>query len=288
MIIKTSDSNSIKPFIDKLYLPPPSSHKGQNGKVLVIGGSSLFHSASIWAAETASHFVDMVHYSSTEENNEIVLSLKKKFRNGMVIHQKDIENYIKEDDAILLGPGMIRGKTKEATYTRELTQRLIQDFPNKKFVFDAGALQMMDKEWLKLLKVRPILTPQTKEFESLFAQSIHQMTVEQKASVVAEKAKKYNCAILLKTVVDIISDGEEVFIIEGGNPGLTKGGTGDVLAGLAVNFFAKNNAVISAVLSSYILKKSADRLFLDKGYWYNINDIIDAIPRVLSALLKNQ
>lgn len=288
MIIKTSDSNSIKPFIDKLYLLPPSSHKGQNGKVLVIGGSSLFHSASIWAAETASHFVDMVHYSSTEENNEIVLSLKKKFRNGMVIHQKDIENYIKEDDAILLGPGMIRGKTKEATYTRELTQRLIQDFPNKKFVFDAGALQMMDKEWLKLLKVRPILTPQTKEFESLFAQSIHQMTVEQKASVVAEKAKKYNCAILLKTVVDIISDGEEVFIIEGGNPGLTKGGTGDVLAGLAVNFFAKNNAVISAVLSSYILKKSADRLFLDKGYWYNINDIIDAIPRVLSALLKNQ
>ncbi len=288
MLIKTSDTNSIKRFIDKLYIPPKGSHKGQNGKVLVIGGSSLFHSASIWAAEVASHFVDMVHYSSTEENNEIVLSLKKKFRNGMVVHQKDIENYVNEDDAILLGPGMLRGEGEEATYTHDLSQRLIQQFPQKKFVFDAGALQMMDPQWLKLLKEKPILTPQAREFETLFGQSIHEMSVEQKVNIVVQKAKKYNCLILLKAVVDIISDGQDVIIIEGGNQGLTKGGTGDVLAGLAVSLFAKNNALVSAVLSSFLLKKTSDKLFKELGYWYNIRNIIDAIPRVLSALLKHQ
>ena len=86
----------------------PNSHKGQNGRVLIIGGSSLFHSSSIWAAEIASYFVDIVHYSSTKENNEIFLSLKKKFRNGIVVEQKDLDEYVKEDDAILVGPGMLR------------------------------------------------------------------------------------------------------------------------------------------------------------------------------------
>jgi len=63
MIIKTSDANLVKTFLSKLRLPKSNSHKGQNGRVLIIGGSSLFHSASLWATEVASHFCDMVHYS---------------------------------------------------------------------------------------------------------------------------------------------------------------------------------------------------------------------------------
>ena len=79
MLIKTSDLNSTVLNIKKLYIPDKNSHKGKNGKVLIIGGSKLFHAASIWAAESASHIVDIVHYSSTLENNEVMVSLKKKF-----------------------------------------------------------------------------------------------------------------------------------------------------------------------------------------------------------------
>ena len=85
MLIKTSDSKLVKSFLSKLSLPKPNSHKGQNGRVLIIGGSSLFHSASLWAAEVASHFCDMVHYSSTEENQKIFLPtifLEKTFFGG--------------------------------------------------------------------------------------------------------------------------------------------------------------------------------------------------------------
>ncbi len=302
MLIKTSDPKSIKPFIDKLFIPKPDSHKGQNGKVLVIGGSKLFHSASIWAAEVVSHFVDMVHYSSTTENNEIFSAVKKKFRNGIVVQQKELEYYVEEDDVILLGPGMIRDDKysvssikyqvfekilnlkNEAEYTFQLTRYLLEKYADKKFVLDAGALQMMEPEWLKRLKVPAIITPHQKEFEQLFSTSVSQLSVDQKAEEVKKKAKQYSCVILMKAVDDYISDGEKTFIVSGGNAGLTKGGTGDVLAGLTAGFYSKNSNLNSCVLASFLLKKTAEELFLQKGYWYNNSDIISTIPKVLKNL----
>ncbi len=112
MVIKTNDPKTYKSFLKYIPIPKPNSHKGQNGKVLIIGGSSLFHASSIWAAEMASHLVDMVHYASTRENEEILVALKKRFRNGIVVKQKDIPLYIEEDDSILIGPGMVNGQKK--------------------------------------------------------------------------------------------------------------------------------------------------------------------------------
>jgi len=309
MYIKTSDNKIIKTIVSKINTPKFNSHKGQNGRVLVIGGSSLFHSASLWAAEVASHFVDIVHYSSTKENEEVFLSLKKKFRNGIIVPQKHLTDYVREDDAVLVGPGMVRARsltfnvkprtrtssvqgrrstfsdilkiTNEAEYTYFLTKYLIENFPNKKFVFDAGALQMMDKDWLRNLKTPAIITPHQGEFEDLFKMPIKDKKLEEKVKIVQETAEKYKTVILLKAVVDIISDGRKNYVVEGGNAGLTKGGTGDVLAGLALSFYAKNEPLLSAVLASSVLKKAADGLFLKKGYWYNIFDLIEKIPEVL-------
>jgi NAD(P)H-hydrate epimerase len=97
-------------------------------------------------------------------------------------------------------------------------------------------------------------------------------------------AKKYNCVILLKSVDDIISDGKRAYTIKGGNAGLAKGGSGDVLAGLSCSFYAKNNVLLSALTSSILLKITAEKLFLTKGYWYNISDIIDKFPEILKSL----
>ncbi len=296
MIIRTSDINSIKPFIDKLKLPQSNSHKGQNGKVLIIGGSSLFHAASIWAAEISSYFVDIVHYSSTVENEKVFLSLKKKFINGIIVPKKDLCHYVREDDAILVGPGMLRkiliksqtptpnfqdliNIKDEGEYTYYLTKYLIENFSDKRYVFDAGSLQMMEKEWLLKLKQPPIITPHQIEFERLFKISIREKTKEEKAEIVKNTAREYKTTILLKAVYDIISDGEEVYFIEGGNPGLTKGGTGDVLAGITVSLYAKNKGLDSAVIASYLLKASGDDLYQEKGYWYNIDDIIQRVPK---------
>lgn len=292
MLISTKDKDVFLKIVKDFKLPKKDAYKGENGKVLIIGGSSLFHSASIWAAEMASHIVDMVHYSSTIENNEILTSIKKKFINGIVIARDDIFKYVEEDDSILVGPGMLRGEKNEklnskveSDYTRHIVKTLINKFPKKRFVFDAGALQMMDKEWLLELKEKPILTPHSIEFERLFGVLIKNESDLKKEKLVIETAKKYNCIILFKSVKDIISDGKTAYIIEGGNQGLSKGGTGDILAGLACSFYAKNKGFLSAVLASWIIKKTGDELFLKHGYWYNVSNIIDAIPNTLRVLL---
>lgn len=101
--------NSIKEAIDKVTRIDPQSHKGQNGRVLIIGGSSIFHSASLWSAEVASKFVDLVHYSSTVENQQVFINLKSKFTNGIIVPHEVLLDYVKEDDCILIGPGMERG-----------------------------------------------------------------------------------------------------------------------------------------------------------------------------------
>lgn len=304
MVIKISDEKIINNWLSKIYIPKSNSHKGQNGKLLIIGGSQLFHAACLWSAEVASHFVDLLHFSSTKENNEIFLTLKKIFRNGMIISQKDVFNYIKEDDVILVGPGMVRSENgilnfkfkisnlnelfsikDEGMFTAYLTKYLIDNFPTKKFVFDAGALQMMDKDWLLKLKTPAIITPHQKEFEKLFNLFFQDKTTDGKAEIVKEMAKKFNTVILMKAVDDIISDGKEIIIVRGGNQGLTKGGSGDVLAGLAAALYTKNKALNAAVISSILLKKSGEALFLKKGYWYNTSDLIKVIPEVLSHSL---
>ncbi len=302
MHIHTSNPKDIQPFLKHLFLPQSDSHKGQNGRVLVIGGSSLFHSASIWAAETASFFVDIVHYASTEENNAVFLSLKKKFQNGIVVSRKHIPDYMQEDDAVLVGPGMMRGGknskfeirnskfnellkiTDESLFTYLIIHYLICNFPEKRFVFDAGALQMMKKDWLLQLKTPPILTPHKGEFQQLFGESIEGKSEGDIQKTVEAHAKKYRCVILLKAVKDFISDGEHTFVVEGGNAGLTKGGTGDVLAGLSLGLYAKNNPFYSAVIASYLLKKSADELYKKQKGWFTVANLIQTIPQTLASL----
>ncbi len=304
--INTTDIKSFQPFVSKLKIPSSHSHKGQNGKVLIIGGSTLFHSASLWAAEIASHFADMVHYASTEENIEVFLSLKKQFRNGIIVHQKDLLDYVAEDDAILIGPGMVRSSLSNPNYelritnyekilqvedegelTYRLTEHLLHKFPGKKFVLDAGALQMMDPMWLKSLQTPAIITPHQLEFQRLFGIDIHSFSLDEKSAIVKEKAAEFGCIILLKAVTDIVSDGHEVITIDGGNAGLTKGGTGDVLSGLTVSFYAQNEALDAAVLASTIEKMAADELFHSKGIWYNVSDLIETIPSILRKLIYN-
>lgn len=249
--------------IRTLILPKPGSHKGQNGRLLIIGGSHLFHAASLWALEVASRIVDLVHYSSIPENNELV---KKEFRNGIVVPREDLDAYIEEDDCILIGPGMVRDKETEA-----ITNNLLKKYPHKQWVIDAGSLQMMD---VTLIPQHAISTPHHGEFAKVFGNQ-----------EVREAAKKYNCIVLLKGEKDIASDGTDTRIIEGGNEGMTKGGTGDVLAGLIAALACKNDPFLAAISGSFINKYSGDELYKTVGPFFNASDLAAQIPKTMKELL---
>lgn len=55
-------SMDITEYSKQIVFPKKDSVKGENGRVLVIGGSKLFHAASFWSALMASKIVDMVHF----------------------------------------------------------------------------------------------------------------------------------------------------------------------------------------------------------------------------------
>lgn len=264
-------------YLKNLYTPSSSSHKGENGKVMVIGGSILFHAASLWPLTVASRIVDMVFYSSVEENNEIVRKYKEEFRNGIIVPREKIQDYIEEADVVLIGPGLprIEGQTDKDDDTEKLTRDLLINFRHKKWVVDGGSLQVINPE---ILPSTSIITPHRKEFEKLFG-------VTPNLENVSKMAKKYNLTIILKGEVDLVASSDEVVEVKGGNAGMTKGGTGDVLAGLVAALYSKNPKFQSAVAASYINKKAGDSLFERVGYYYNASDLADEIPRVMKNVL---
>ena len=306
-------------YLKNLYLLSKDSHKGQNGKLLIIGGSHLFHSASLWSLKVASRIVDLVHYSSVEENNKIVQKLKEEFLDGIVVPRAEIESYIEEDDCILIGPGMVRTETSnakaqsaswrtnpqlksqslkdiekigdEGVQTYYLTKYLLLKYPKKKWVIDAGALQMMEPEWIP---ENAILTPHHREFELLKSKiqnsnfkpnpkfKFQNKQIEEQVKMFA---KEYKCVVLLKGEKDIVASKDQLEIIEGGNSGMTKGGTGDVLAGLVAALYCKNDAFTSAVAASIINKKAGEDVYQKMGFWFNASDLADQIPQTMKSLL---
>jgi NAD(P)H-hydrate epimerase len=100
---------------------------------------------------------------------------------------------------------------------------------------------------------------------------------------VKQQAQKHACIIVYKGPTTIVSDGNEIMYVEGGNAGLTKGGTGDTLAGLTVSLLAKNDAMLAACAASFIIKKTAEKLYEEVGTTYNADDVSHSIPSVLSS-----
>jgi hydroxyethylthiazole kinase-like uncharacterized protein yjeF len=272
--------------LKKLYIPKSDSHKGENGKLLIIGGSVLFHAASLWSLQVASRIVDMVFYSSVPENNALVEKEKAEFRNGIIVPRNRIEHYINDADCILIGPGLPResGVEEGDDDTKKLTQNLLKTYPNKKWVVDGGSLQVIKPE---ILPSTVIVTPHHQEFQTLF-------NLEPTLENAKKMAQKFNITVLLKGEIDSVcgpfdsAQGEIRSVqISGGNAGMTKGGTGDVLAGLVAALYCKNEAFLSAESASYINKKAGESLALRMGIYFNASDLATEIPVVMKKLFQS-
>lgn len=290
----------------KLYKPAWDSEGEDNGSVTIVGGSSLFHGAPILALKTASRVVDMVFFASPEPSLSAVVSkLKASLSSFIWVPWKEVEAYIEKSDATLIGPGFMRyarelniknnelrdgSYDEEGNMTREITKRLLKKHPTKKWVIDAGSLQTMEPDWIP---EKAIITPNAKEYQMLFGSKTQgvksSMYENHSASYMlhaTSTAKKYNCIIVAKGPETVVCSPEECVSIKGGNPGLTKGGSGDVLAGLTVALLAKNDPFLAACAASYIIKTVADELYKKVGVNYNSDDLADAISHTLHKLVN--
>lgn len=268
-----------------LFVPNSNSTKGENGKITIIGGSSLFHGAPLLALTAASKFVDMVYFSSPEKSvGEVANSIKSKLFSFIWVPWNEIDSYIEKSDAILIGPGVMRYRSEKSTDEERLmcdeacrqssaiTKRLLTKFPDKKWVIDGGALQVLEKEWIP---GGAVLTPNQKEYKNLFGNM-----------EVSEVVKKYNCTIVYKKPETIVCSPEICMVVKGGNAGLTKGGTGDVQAGLTAALLAQNDPFLAGATASFVVKKTSDELFKKVGTFYNADDLAKEVPLLLPQFLR--
>lgn len=264
------------------------SEKPENGEIAIIGGSDLFHGAPILSLTAASRVVDMVYFSSPEPSfSDLALQLKSRLSAFIWVPWKEIEDYIKKSDAVLIGPGMKRYHKEEerenykqsvkeydgaGTQTKFVVEKFLRQFPEKQWVIDGGALQVMNPE---LIPEGAILTPNGKEYALLFGTKTPEEVVE-----------KYKCVLVTKGPVSTIYSIDDTVEVRGGNNGLTKGGTGDTLAGLTVALLAKNNPLLAACCANWVIKSAADELYKKVGTVYNSDDLAAKVPEILGKHLR--
>lgn len=252
--------------VKALYKPSPDSHKGQNGRLLIIGGSKRFHGAPLLAAKIASKIVDLVYFCSTPENNELIKNLKSELCEFIAISCKEVEEFVDKSDCVVVGPGM--GEDRKI---KETVETLLKKFPKQKFVIDADPLRIIDSS--RLTK-NCVVTPHAGEFKDLFS------IFASKESALA-MAQKYGCTVVLKGRTDIICSPFECKINTTGNQGMTKGGTGDVLAGLIAALACKNDLFLAACTGTFVNGLAGDRLKEKVSYYFNASDLVEEIPRTL-------
>ena len=280
----------------------------ENGEITIIGGSDLFHGAPILSLRAASRVVDMVYFSSPEPSmSEVAVQLKSQLSSFIWVPWEEVSDYVKKSQAILIGPGMKRYRSEKGTseqvnksngsmtfdeagtQTKFVVEKFLRQFPEKEWVIDGGALQVLDES---RIPIGSILTPNIKEFNLLFNiknQNENSKNAYQNvkmAEQVLEKAKEHNCTIVYKGPTTLVCSPDECVEIHGGNNGLTKGGTGDTLAGLTVALAARNDPVLAAAAASWAVKRAADELYQKVGTVYNADDLANRVSEVLGKYLR--
>jgi NAD(P)H-hydrate epimerase len=254
----------------------PDSHKGENGKVAVIGGSKNIHGAPIFSALAAeASGVDLTFVSLPATHDIIARIASLNFLvypfHGEELTKKDVGPILQMlaiMDAAVIGPGL--GRSEEVMNAIE---QIVSGAPCP-LVLDATALQ--PNSLALVAGKNAVLTPHLGELE--------RMEVQQ--DDIGASAARSNCVILLKGHVDHIAgpDGN-VTDVEGGNAGLTVGGTGDALAGLTAGLIAQHmDPFNAAVLASKTIKAAGDRLAEEKGMTYTTKDVIEQIPYLLREM----
>jgi NAD(P)H-hydrate epimerase len=261
--------NYVKQSDIKLKKRKKASRKGDNGEALIIGGSDDYVGCLALAGLAALRTgLDWVTIAAPEKVGWALHTLTpdlvvKKFKGEHFSdrHVNDIVKLSKDFDAVLIGNGI---GLKSVSFVRKAVQRI-----NKPVVIDADGVKAV-----KLKDVsNAILTPHKTEFKTLLRNSgINEKDLQ--------KSINDNVVLLTGRMDKIISEGK-VKYNKTGNEGMTVGGTGDVLAGIAVGFLAQGYSKFdSACWAAYINGKLGEQLQKKKGYSFIASDLLEDLNKM--------
>ena len=262
---------------------PFDSHKGDFGRIGVIGGShgmlGAVHLASYGALKSGAGLV----YAILEKELARIFSAKA----TEVITREADDPYVYRQameplDVLILGPGLGTGKKQ-----RELVEDSLLYF-QKPIVVDADALNILsDNPSLIRHRSSPaIVTPHPGEMGRLLRMSTEEIQKDREAA--AKKfSTTYGVITVLKGHRTIVTDGERLYLNETGNPGMATAGSGDVLSGIAGSFLAQlKDPYEAAVLAVCVHGMAGDLAKKNKGeYGMIASDILESIPYAVDALV---
>jgi len=248
------------------------SHKGQNGRVLVIGGGPYSGAPALSAMAALRAGADLVTVAAPASVSDTIAG----FSPNLIVRGLSEEHLSPDDlpalrdlvprhDVVVVGMGL--GRHPE---TQEALAKIIPECG--RVVMDADAL-------LPGIPLKGIITPHESEFRRVSTIKVPPGRVQNETLM--SFARDMNLTILLKGKVDLITDGQIVRGNATGNAGMTVGGTGDVLAGITGAFRCKASSLRAAVAAAFVNGTAGDLAFEKKGYSLLATDVIENIPRAM-------
>ncbi|MEZ4805129.1 MAG: NAD(P)H-hydrate dehydratase [Bacteroidia bacterium] len=277
-------------LLDKLFIKSlvktisKFDHKGSNGHAMLLVGSYGKIGAAILAARAALR--SGVGLLSMQVPKTGFTALQTAVPEAMVRtgeHNNTIDRPVLTDiSAVGIGPGIGQDET-----VLEVLENVL-DINEAITIFDADALNLLARNPKLLTEItkRSILTPHVGEFERLVGKSKDNFEQFKKQ---LEFSKLYEVYIVLKGAHTCITTPEgEAYFNNTGNPGMAKGGSGDVLTGILTGLLAQGYSPLdTTLLGVYLHGMAGDLAAAYKGeIAMTAGDIIDCIPEAYSNLLS--
>ncbi|HEX7274749.1 MAG TPA: NAD(P)H-hydrate dehydratase [Nitrososphaeraceae archaeon] len=266
-----------------------NSKKGDNGIVLVIGGSTLYHGAPLLASLSALRAgADLVY---TAVPKIIVNAIRSYSPNVIALPMTDssltigsanrlIKSLPKKPHTATIGMGMTITKPGALT---SLVKKLREN--ETKLVLDASAL--IPQVLAEITETDTIVTPHPGEFKRIFNEEVG-VSEKEILSTVSKMAIRHKVTIILKGWLNVIADESgKIATIRRTTPAMNVGGTGDVLAGLVAALYSRTNSSFDASALAVYFNGVAAAIAAEKvGLHMIATDLIDNIPNAMKPFDK--
>ncbi len=260
-------------------------HKGDYGYVLIVAGSARYTGSPIFNAVSAlKSGADLITIIGPERAMDVaanflpdIITVPLKGDYLAPCHISKILDLAKSFDSLVIGGGL-GGEKQTQKAILEIIKNI--DLP---IVIDASAISPLKGNYQILKNKKVIITPNSPEFYKLTGEEVEPILKDRK-----EKVKKYaariGATILLKGNVDVISDGHKLALNKTGSVYMTKGGFGDILAGICGTLLARGLSPFEAAQAAAYINGKAGKLAAKKyGEGLLASDIFDFIPFVYNA-----
>jgi len=252
----------------------PESHKGDHGEVLVIGGGPYAGAPALAGQAALRAGADLVRITCPTSvahevqgySEDLILRPMQglEFEPG---HVGPVMEFAAQHDSLVIGPGL-----GDEEGTLEAVEAILEAFDGTAVV-DADALQVVPGIETEATL---ICTPHQGELVQMGGRTSDDW--EERRDLVSEFAAKLDHTLLVKGNYDIVSNGERTRVSRTGNPGMTVGGTGDILAGVTGALAAQLEPLDAAAIGALVNGTAGDIVAEERGDGLLASDLLDAIP----------